>query len=210
LGINRDASDEAIKKAYRKLAMKHHPDRNPDEKGAEDKFKEAKEAYEILTDPKKRAAYDQFGHAGVDPSGGFGAGARGAGPDGFGGFSDAFGDIFGEIFGAQRGGAARRLPRRRPSLQPRARPRGSGARHRSQDPHSDARGMRDLSRQRAQARDAAQAVRVVPRRGEVRVSQGFFSIQQTCPTCHGTGKVVPILAPRVMARGASRSTRRCR
>src|ERR1700682_1551353 len=103
LGVNRDASEEDIKKAYRKLAMKHHPDRNPDDKGSEDKFKEAKEAYEVLTDAKKRAAYDQFGHAGVDPSMGFGAaGARGA--EGFGGFADAFGDIFGEIFGAQRGG----------------------------------------------------------------------------------------------------------
>src|ERR1700682_1725427 len=103
LGINREASDEEIKKAYRKLAMKHHPDRNPDDKASEDKFKDAKEAYEVLSDAKKRAAYDQFGHAGVDPSAGF-AGGR-AGPEGFGGFADAFGDIFGEIFGQQaRGG----------------------------------------------------------------------------------------------------------
>src|SRR4029077_11266552 len=111
LGVNRDASEEAIKKAYRKLAMKHHPDRNPEDKASEEKFKEAKEAYEVLTDPKKRPAYDQFGHAGVDPSAGFGAGAR-AGPDGFGGFSDAFGDIFGEIFGAQRGGRGSGVYRR--------------------------------------------------------------------------------------------------
>src|SRR5436190_6187175 len=101
LGLNRDASEEDIKKAYRKLAMKLHPDRNPDDKTTEEKFKEAKEAYEVLTDPRKRAAYDQFGHAGVDPSAGFGAaGARGfGGAEGFGGFADAFGDIFGEIFG---------------------------------------------------------------------------------------------------------------
>src|SRR5436190_14558987 len=107
LGVNRDASDEDIKKAYRKLAMKHHPDRNPDDKTSEEKFKEAKAAYEILSDAKKRAAYDQFGHAGVDAAAGFGAaGARGfGGPEGFGGFADAFGDIFGEIFGqAGRGG----------------------------------------------------------------------------------------------------------
>src|SRR5512132_2737356 len=105
LGVNRDASEEDLKKAYRKLAMKHHPDRNPD-KGSEEKFKEAKEAYEVLTDARKRQAYDQFGHAGVDPSAGFGAGARGfgGGPEGFGGFADAFGDIFGEIFGQGRGG----------------------------------------------------------------------------------------------------------
>src|SRR3989454_2455029 len=107
LGLNRDASEADIKKAYRKLAMKFHPDRNPDDKHTEDKFKEAKEAYEILSDARKRAAYDQFGHAGVDPSAGFGAaGARGFGSgEGFGGFADAFGDIFGEIFGQQGRGS---------------------------------------------------------------------------------------------------------
>src|SRR3954468_11217568 len=92
LGLNKDASEEDIKKAYRKLAMKHHPDRNPDNPKAEEDFKEAKEAYEMLSDPEKRAAYDRFGHAGVDPQSGMGAG----GP-GFGGFADAFGDIFGDI-----------------------------------------------------------------------------------------------------------------
>ena len=86
LGVNRDASEDEIKKAYRKLAMKHHPDRNPDNPAAEEKFKEAKEAYEILSDGQKRAAYDQFGHAGVDPqAGGFGGGGGGFG--GFGGGS---------------------------------------------------------------------------------------------------------------------------
>ena len=78
LGINRDAADDEIKKAYRKLAMKYHPDRNPDSKEAEEKFKEVKEAYEILSDSQKRAAYDQYGHAGVDPqAGGFGGGGAG-------------------------------------------------------------------------------------------------------------------------------------
>src|SRR3982751_6247881 len=102
LGVPKNASDEDIKKAYRKLAMKHHPDRNQgdDAKKSEDKFKEAKEAYEMLSDPQKRDAYDRYGHAGVDPNmggGGFGAGA--------GGFADAFGDIFGDIFGGgARGG----------------------------------------------------------------------------------------------------------
>src|SRR5438094_7914172 len=101
LGVNRDASEDEIRKAYRKLAMKVDPDRNPDDKTSEEKVKEAKEAYEVLTDARKRAAYDQFGHAGVDASAGFGAaGARGfGGAEGFGGFADAFGDIFGEIFG---------------------------------------------------------------------------------------------------------------
>src|SRR6476620_715025 len=94
LGVNKDASSEEIKKSYRKLAMKYHPDRNPDNPKAEEQFKEAKEAYEMLSDDQKRAAYDQYGHAGVDPSMGGGAGGFGAG-----GFGDAFGDIFGDIFG---------------------------------------------------------------------------------------------------------------
>ena len=102
LGVNRDASDDEIKKAYRKLAMKYHPDRNPDNPSAEEKFKEAKEAYEILSDSQKRAAYDQYGHAGVDPQAGMGGGFGGGA--GMGGFADAFGGIFDEIFGGRGGG----------------------------------------------------------------------------------------------------------
>src|SRR6266853_129495 len=100
LGVNRDADEEAIKKAYRRLAMKHHPDRNPDNPKAEELFKEAKEAYEVLTDASKRSAYDRFGHAGVDPR----AGMAGGGAAGFSSFADAFGDIFGDIFSQARGG----------------------------------------------------------------------------------------------------------
>ena len=197
LGVNRDASEEDIKKAYRKLAMKHHPDRNPDDKASEEKFKEAKEAYEILTDARKRAAYDQFGHAGVDPSAGFGAGgARGfGGQEGFGGFADAFGDIFGEIFGGQAGAGRGRgsgvyrgadlrynlelsleevargteAKIRIPTLEPCAACHGSGAK-----PGTQPKTCPSCHGQ-----------------GQVRVSQGFFSIQQTCPQCHGTGKIVP-------------------
>ncbi|MDP3037257.1 MAG: DnaJ domain-containing protein, partial [Rhodocyclaceae bacterium] len=99
LGVNRDASDDEIKKAYRRLAMKHHPDRNPDNPKSEDRFKEAKEAYEILSEPKKRQAYDQFGHAGVDQQAGMGGGP--------GNFGDAFSDIFGDIFGGRGGGGGR-------------------------------------------------------------------------------------------------------
>ena len=101
LGVAKNASDEEIKKAYRKLAMKHHPDRNQGDaaKPAEEKFKEAKEAYEMLSDPQKRAAYDQYGHAGVDPN----MRGPGGGAEGFGGFAEAFGDIFGDMFGQQGG-----------------------------------------------------------------------------------------------------------
>src|SRR6185295_6045775 len=109
LGVAKNASEDDIKKAYRKLAMKHHPDRNQGDgaKAAEEKFKEAKEAYEMLSDAQKRAAYDQYGHAGVDPNaGGF---RGGPGAEGFGGFAEAFGDIFGDIFGGgAAGGAGRR------------------------------------------------------------------------------------------------------
>ena len=102
LGVPKNASDEEIKKVYRKHAMKHHPDRNQGDasKVAEEKFKESKEAYEMLSDPQKRAAYDQHGHAGVDPNMRGGPGA-----EGYGGFAEAFGDIFGDMFGQQRGRA---------------------------------------------------------------------------------------------------------
>src|SRR5439155_440592 len=97
LGVNRDASEDELKKSYRRLAMKWHPDRNPENPRAEEHFKEAKEAYEVLCEPAKRAAYDQFGHAGVDPQSGMGAGQPG-------GFGDIFSDIVGEIFGGAGSG----------------------------------------------------------------------------------------------------------
>ena len=108
LGVSKDASEDEIKKAYRKVAKQYHPDLNPGDKTAEEKFKEANEAYEVLSDSEKKARYDQFGHAGVDPN--FGAGGGGFG--GFGGFGDAFdlGDIFGSFFGGGFGGGARQNP----------------------------------------------------------------------------------------------------
>ena len=136
LGVAKNASEEELKKAYRKLAMKFHPDRNTDDAKAEEKFKEVKEAYEILTDPRKREAYDRYGHAGVDgaPAG------PGGGAGGFGGFADVFGDIFGDIFGGGAGAGGptwrgqQRLPRRRPALCDGGHARAGGARLRNRDP----------------------------------------------------------------------------
>ena len=116
LGVKKDSSAEEIKKAYRKAAMKYHPDRNPGDKEAEAKFKEVGEAYEVLSDDGKRSRYDQFGFAGVDPNYGAGAGGAGYGPGGFGGFGGFgdFGDIFSEFFGggSSRGGTSQNAPRR--------------------------------------------------------------------------------------------------
>jgi molecular chaperone DnaJ len=187
LGVNKDASEDEIKKAYRKLAMKYHPDRNPDNPKAEEQFKEAKEAYEMLSDDQKRAAYDQYGHAGVDPSMGAGAGA------GFGGFSDAFGDIFGDIFGGARGGSGQRSNVYR----------GADLRYNMEISLEEAaRGSETKIRIPVQstcetckgsgARPGTSPVTCTTcnGHGQVRMQQGFFSVQQTCPKCHGTGKMV--------------------
>jgi len=188
LGLAKNASDEEIKKAYRKLAMKHHPDRNPDDKGAEEKFKEAKQAYEILSDPQKRAAYDRFGHAGVDPNAGAAPGGAGMG-----GFAEAFGDIFGDIFGgATRGG------------RPGGAFRGADLRYNMElSLEQAARGFNTEIRVPAwDACDACSGSGAKPGTkpkscgtcggaGAVRMTQGYFSIQQTCPTCHGSGRVIP-------------------
>jgi molecular chaperone DnaJ len=185
LGVNRDASEEDLKKAYRKLAMKHHPDRNPDNPKAEELFKEAKEAYEVLTDPAKRSAYDQYGHAGVDPHSGMGA----AGGAGFGSFADAFGDIFGDIFGGGRG---------RSSVY-----RGADLRYNleitlEEAAHGTETRIRIPTMQECEtchgsgAKPGTQPTTCATcgGHGQVRMTQGFFSIQQTCPKCHGSGKVI--------------------
>lgn len=205
LGLTKNASEEEIKKAYRKLAMKYHPDRNPDSKVAEDKFKEAKEAYEMLSDASKREAYDRYGHAGVDPNmGGFG----GDGAGGFGGgFSDAFGDIFGDIFGqSARGGGGRAGPQIY---------RGADLRYNleitlEQAAHGFDTTIRVPSWEEcgtchgsgAKPGTSPTTCGTCGGHGQVRMQQGFFSIQQTCPKCHGTGKVIP--TPCTSCNGAGR------
>jgi molecular chaperone DnaJ len=176
LGVNKDASDDEIKKAYRKLAMKHHPDRNPDNPKAEEHFKEAKEAYEILSDAQKRAAYDQYGHAGVDQQAGMG-----------GGFADAFGDIFGDIFGGGgRGGRSNvyRGYNLEVSLEEAARGTETKIRIPTMAECDTCHG--------SGAKPGTQPVTCTTcgGHGQVRMQQGFFSIQQACPKCHGSGRMI--------------------
>lgn len=187
LGVKKDVDAAELKKAYRRVAMKFHPDRNPDDPKAEEKFKEANEAYEVLSDENKRAAYDRFGHAGVDGQGGMGGGAGGAG---FSNFSDIFGDVFGDIFGGARGG------RGGPS-------RGSDLRYNLELNLEDA--VKGTSVQikvptlvsckvcdGSGAKPGSKPVTCTTcgGHGQVRMQQGFFSVQQTCPTCRGRGTII--------------------
>ena len=189
LDLGKNASEAEIKKSYKRMAMKYHPDRNKDNpEEAEKKFKEIKEAYEILSDPKKRAAYDQFGHAGVDPS-------MGGGRGGFGGaenFSDIFGDVFGDIFGGGgRGG-------QRSNVQ-----RGSDVLYNLELTLEEAVGGTETTLKvpvmvscgecngtGAKKGSTPVSCSTCHGHGQVRMQQGFFSVQQTCPTCHGSGKQI--------------------
>lgn len=203
LGISRNATETEIKKAYRKLAMKYHPDRNENNKDSEEKFKEVQKAYAILSDQQKRATYDQFGHAGVDPS-------MGGGQGGFGGFGSVFEDIFENIF---TGGGGRRQ-------QSRAQ-RGADLQY-------------NLALTLEEAAFGKQVEITVPRHvsceecsgsgakkgstpkncttcngiGQVRMQQGIFSIQQTCPSCHGEGKVITDPCSHCRGQGRVRESKR--
>jgi molecular chaperone DnaJ len=188
LGVPKNASDEDIKKSYRKMAMKFHPDRNQGEaaKEAEVKFKEAKEAYEMLSDPQKRAAYDQHGHAGVDPN------MRGPGGDGAGGFAEAFGDIFGEMFGQQQRGRGGRQVFRGGDLsygmEVTLEEAAKGKEAQIRIPTHE--NCEVCSGTGAKPGTQAKTCGTCGGAGAVQVRQGFFSVQQTCPTCRGMGKTI--------------------
>ncbi len=194
LGVAKNASEGEIKKAYRRLAMKFHPDRNPNNQEAEANFKEAKEAYEVLSDSQKRAAYDQFGHAGVDPNnagggfGGFGAGQGGAG------FADAFGDIFGDIFGGRGRGAGggRAQAQRGADLQYNLEISLEDAVHGSKAELNipTMATCQPCKGSGSQSHSGTTACDTCGGQGAVRMQQGFFSVQQTCPKCHGRGQVI--------------------
>lgn len=196
LGVQKNASEDDLKKAFRRLAMKYHPDRNPDDVDAEAKFKEAKEAYEVLCDQNKRSAYDQFGHAGVDQVGA--SGARGGA-----GFGDIFEDIFGDIFGGggRRGGGSRAY-------------RGSDLQYNLELSLEEAVAGKEVdiriptmktcetcSGTGAKKGTHPQTCSTCHGQGQVRIQQGFFSIQQTCPQCHGNGKVITDPCPSCHGQG---------
>ena len=186
LGVQKGADSKELKSAFRKLAMKHHPDRNPGDAGAEKRFKELNEAYEVLKDDQKRAAYDQFGHAAFENGGGgFGGAAAG-------GFSDIFEDIFGEMMGGRRGGSRSG-----------GRERGADLRYNMEVSLEDAHDGKtaEISVPTAVSCEQCSGSGAKPGsspatcgscggNGRVRASQGFFSIERTCPECQGRGEVI--------------------
>lgn len=186
LGVERSADDKEIKKAYRRLAMKFHPDRNPDNAEAEEKFKEATEAYEILSDAQKKTAYDQYGHAGVDPNAGGGAGF------GSGSFSDIFGDVFGDIFGGGGGGGGRTRSARgsdlRYNLELDLEDAVKGTTVKIRVPSQVA--CKVCSGSGAEKGSQPETCGTCHGAGQIRMQQGFFSVQQTCPRCRGQGSFV--------------------
>jgi molecular chaperone DnaJ len=205
LGVAKNASDAEIKTSYRRLAMKYHPDRNPGDKSAEEKFKEAKEAYEVLSDNQKRAAYDRFGHAGVEAAAGAGPGGFG-GFQGFGGFSDIFGDIFGDVFS---GGRGRARPQRGADL-------GYDLAVDLEDAvHGTTISIRVPTWVKCDECDGTGAKKgskpttctTCGGSGQIHIQQGFLTIQQTCPECHGQGQVIKNPCYKCHGQGRIRETK---
>jgi len=194
LGVNRDASGKELKKAYKSLAMKHHPDRNPDDTSAGEKFKEANEAYSILSDAQKRAMYDQHGHAGL--AGGMG----GAGVGGGASFSDIFGDVFGDIFGGSRGRShAHQGNDLQYNLELNLDEAVAGTKVSIRIPsHVDCDSCSGSGAKKGTSPSTCQTCGGV---GQVRMQQGFFSLQQTCPRCHGRGKMITDPCPSCHGQG---------
>ena len=183
LGVDKNADDASLKKAYRRLAMKYHPDRSPDDKVAEENFKQAKEAFEILSDPQKRAAYDQFGHAGVDNSAGMGGSAGGAN------FNDIFGDVFGDIFGSGRGGRqSYRGADLQYNLETTLEDAVVGTTVKIKIPTQVA--CATCSGSGTKPGTSPTNCNTCKGVGQVRMQQGFFSVQQTCPHCQGKGQII--------------------
>lgn len=183
LGISRDATEKEVKKAYKRLAMKYHPDRTSNDGDLEEKFKEVKEAYEILSNPQKKAAYDQYGHDGVDQ--------QGRGGFGHADFGDQFGDIFGDIFGGGRRGGAQRPQQ------------GADLRYNMELTLEEA--VKGISKEiqvptlvhceqcngsGAKKGTDVKTCSTCHGQGQVQMRQGFFAVNQTCPTCHGQGKII--------------------
>ncbi|MBZ2169022.1 molecular chaperone DnaJ [Marinobacter sp. F4216] len=182
LGVSRDADDKEIKRAYRKLAMKHHPDRNPGDTESENKFKEASEAYEVLADDSKRAAYDQFGHAGVDGQAGGGFGGGGAN------FSDIFGDVFGDIFGGGGRGRNTRGSDLRYTLELDLEEAVKGKAVEITIPgHKECETCDGSGAEKGSKPETCGTCKGM---GQVRMQQGFFAVQQACPTCRGSGQII--------------------
>ena len=201
LGVSREADDQSIKSAYRKLALQHHPDRNPGSKEAEERFKEAAEAYSVLSDPQKRAAYDRYGHAGVS-----GVGAGGFDPNTFAGFEDIFGSLgdlfgFGDVFGGRRRrGGPQRGADLRYDLEISFEESYSGTDTTLQIPREET--CETCKGSGAAAGSAPETCSQCRGTGQLRFQQGFLTVARPCPTCHGTGKV--IARPCQACRGAGR------
>jgi len=201
LGVSRSAAEGELKSAYRKLAMQHHPDRNPGDKKAEEKFKEAAEAYAVLADASKRAAYDRFGHAGVGAAAGAGAGFD---PETFGDFADILGNMFGfgDLFGGRRRGGPQRGADLRYDLEISFLESATGAEPTVQIPRQET--CETCKGSGAAAGSTPTVCSMCRGQGQVRRQQGFFTIAVTCPQCRGAGKTVA--KPCQTCQGAGRVT----